>query len=160
MQNPYLSAALDIVKAQAASRPMTEEEINAAVKNLTATLTSLDNPAAAEETPAEPAGLKLIDGFNPKRSIQADFVLSGLDGKKYKLLTKKHFEANGTTKDDYLTACGLPKGTSLICKSLMTMRSEKMKDMKLWERKKTAQPATPAAEAPAAVADEATASAY
>lgn len=157
MQNPYLAHALEIVKAQAAARHMTEEEIITAVKNLTATMADLDNPAD-EEAPAEPTGLKLIDGFKPKRSIGDDYVISGLDGKKYKLLTEKHFTRFGTTKEAYLEACGLPKGTKLVGKALLAARSAKMKDMRLWERKKNAQPAAPeAAPAPEAASETTTA---
>lgn len=150
VQNPYLAHALEMVKAQAAARPMTEEEIISTVKSVAATIASLDGRAAESEAPAEAAGLKLIDGFKPKRSIGDDFVISGLDGKKYKLLTEKHFAANGTTKAEYLAACGLPSSVKLVCKNLLTARSEKMKSMELWKRKKGAQPAPAEAETAAA----------
>ena len=141
MEKSYFEHALEIITSQAQTKPMTTEEIISMAKNLADELAAMDSPE-----PVGPVGPSLIAGFDPKKAIGEDFILSGLDGQPYKILTAKHFEKFGTTKEAYLEACGYKKGTSLSCKSLADARRAKMKDMRLWERKKNAKPA-PAAEA-------------
>jgi predicted transcriptional regulator len=53
-------------------------------------------------------------------------------------LTRKHLAQHGLTPDEYRAKHGMKKGTALAAKSLVRERRKKMKDMKLWERRKPA----------------------
>lgn len=142
MEKSYFEHALEIVKGQAQTKPMTAEEIISMAKNLAGELEAMDNPV-----PAAPVGPSLIAGFDPKKAIGDDFIVSGLDGQPYKILTQRHFEKYGTNAKAYREMCGYAPKQSLACKALMKFRRDKMKDMKLWERKGGAKPAEAAADA-------------
>ena len=61
-------------------------------------------------------------------------------GAKFKMLTKRHLAEHGLTPAEYKAKWGLKKSVSLACKSLQRMRRQKMQDMQLWTRRKSAQP--------------------
>ncbi len=127
MEN-YLKEALEIVRAQAGVRTMTEEEITEMVRKLAESIRSLDEAgtsAAADEAEA----------IDPKKSIKEKTITCVMCGKSFKLLTKKHLASHGLTVEEYRERCGFKKGTPLVCKSLQRERRKKMKDMRLWERR-------------------------
>lgn len=124
----YLKEALEIVKAQASVRTMTEEEITTMVKKLT------DGIKAISE------GYEIDDEndkteMDPKKAIKEKSITCVECGKSFKILTKKHIATHGLTVEEYRVRCGYKKGTPLVCKSLQRERRKKMKDMKLWERR-------------------------
>lgn len=127
MEN-YLKEALEIVKAQASVRTMTEEEITAMVRKLSEGIRAISEscPTPAEEEPAS---------VDPKKAIKEKSITCVLCGKSFKLLTKKHLAFHGLTPEAYRERCGYKKGTPLVCKSLQRERRKKMKDMRLWERR-------------------------
>ncbi len=61
-------------------------------------------------------------------------------GKSFKLLTRRHLLSHGLSVNEYREKWGYAKDVPLVCKGLQRERRKKMKDMKLWEkrRKKTA----------------------
>jgi predicted transcriptional regulator len=129
----YLQSALEIVKAQASSRPMTEEEILSMVKSVAsgiAALTSGQVLAGGEESAAPT--------MDPKKAIKESSVTCLECNKSFKVLTKKHLASHGLTPEEYRAKYGYKKGAALCAKSLVRERRAKMKDMKLWERRKKA----------------------
>jgi predicted transcriptional regulator len=126
----YLKMAFEMVKAQATTRPMTSAEMMAMAKELADGMKALS--AGGEVVPPAEAAAPSIDG---KKSIKEGSVTCCECGKKMKLITKKHLEAHGLTKAEYLAKHGLKKGTSLMAKGLSRARKEKMTEMKLWERR-------------------------
>lgn len=123
----YLKEALEIVKAQASVRTMTEEEITTMVKKLSEGIRVIgDNGADASEEG---------DAVDPKKAIKEKTITCVVCGKPFKLLTKKHLGSHGLTADEYRDRCGYKKGTPLVCKSLQRERRKKMQDMRLWERR-------------------------
>lgn len=124
-----IKQVLEIVKAQASVRQMTEEEIVSMVKKLTASLGGV----------AEAVGNDVIQQQEPacdtKKSIREGTVVCLECGKSFKVITNKHLAEHGLDKDGYLAKWGLPKGTALACKRLVRERRKTMKDMKLWERR-------------------------
>lgn len=133
MEKTYFDHALEIVKTKAAG--MTADEIVAETKALA---TKLEAAANGETVPVEGA-VKLVPNFNAGTAIGVKSVISGLDGKPYKIIGEAHCKKFGTTLDAYLAACGYPKGTKLVCKELQKFRREKMAGMELWKRRKSAQ---------------------
>ena len=123
----YLKEALEIVKAQASVRTMTEEEITTMVKKL----------AEGIRTISENCGGTTEEGemLDPKKAIKEKSITCVMCGKSFKLLTKKHLLSHGLTAEEYRERCGYKKGAPLVCKSLQRERRKKMQDMRLWERR-------------------------
>ena len=125
----YLKEALEIVKAQASVRTMTDEEITSMLKNVAA---GIQAAAEADSLPAEPAA----PAVDPAKAIKESSVLCLECGKSFKVLTKKHLAAHGITPEEYRAKYGYKKGAPLAAKSLQRERRKKMKDMRLWERRR------------------------
>jgi predicted transcriptional regulator len=127
MEN-YLKEALEIVKAQASVRTMTEEEITTMVRKLAVGI------RAVSETTVQP---EEVEGttLDPRKAIKEKSITCVECGKSFKLLTKKHLASHGMTPEEYRERSNYKKGTPLVCKSLQRERRKKMRSMKLWERR-------------------------
>ena len=131
----YLQSALEIVKAQAGSRPMTEEEILSMVKSVASGIAALTTgqPVPGKEETTAPA-------MDPKKAIKEASITCLECGKSFKVITRKHLASHGLTPEEYRAKYGFKKTQALACKSLARERRAKMKDMKLWERRQKPQP--------------------
>jgi predicted transcriptional regulator len=123
----YLKEALEIVKAQASVRTMSEEEITSMVQKL-----ATDIRAIAEGGTLEVLEESAVD---PKKAIREKSVLCCVCGKSFKVLTKKHLASHGLTPEEYREKFGYKKKLPLVCKSLQRERRKKMKEMKLWTKR-------------------------
>ena len=123
----YLKEALEIVKAQASVRTMTEDEITSMVHKL----------ANGIKTIAEGSSIETADDFamSPQKAIREKSILCCICGKSFKVLTKMHLASHGLTPDEYREKCGYKKKLPLVCKSLQRERRKKMKEMKLWTKR-------------------------
>ena len=126
----YLKSALEIVQAQAKVRVMSEEEITAMVAALARTLRGMS------ESPESLASDASVAGLDPKKSVKEKSIICLECGKSFKILTKKHLASHGLTPVEYREKHGMKKGAALAAKGLQRDRRKKMKDMKLWERRK------------------------
>lgn len=126
----HLKEALEIVKAQASVRTMTEDEITSMLQKLTNGIRAI-----SENLPAED-GAEEGPGIDPAKAIKEKNIICVECGRPFKLLTKKHLATHGLTPEEYRERCGYKKNTPLVCKSLQRERRKKMKDMKLWERRR------------------------
>ncbi len=125
----YLKEALDIVKAQASVRNMTEEEIISMVEKLAHGIATI-----SEDGPAADLGVaKPV--MDPKKAIREKSIVCLECGKSFKVITKRHLGTHDLTPVEYKEKYGYPKKTSLVCKSLARERRKKMTEMKLWERR-------------------------
>jgi len=128
----FLKEALEIAKAQASVRTMTEEEILTMVHKLAVNLARISGEGAladaSEDTPAA----------DPKKAIREKSIICLECGKSFKVLTKRHLASHGLTPAEYKEKWGYPKKTTLVCKGLARDRRKKMGEMKLWERRKKA----------------------
>ena len=126
----YLQSALEIVKAQASARPMTEDEIISMVRSVANGIAAVSTGqmAASEAGTAAPA-------MDPKKAIKEASITCLECGKSFKVITKKHLATHGLTAEEYKAKYGYKKTQALACKSLARDRRNKMKDMKLWERR-------------------------
>jgi predicted transcriptional regulator len=134
MTELFLQEALDIVKAQASVRSMTEEEIIQMVSSLAKTLGGLAGGGSPdEEGPADA----------PRDKGLRNSSVTCLEcGKTFKLITKRHLASHGLTAEEYREKWGIKRKTALVCKSLQRIRRKKMKEMQLWEKRtKVAEPA-------------------
>jgi predicted transcriptional regulator len=124
----YVKQALEIVKAQASVRNMTEEELTSMVRTLTEGIKSI-----AEGTVVEPPKAPATE--DPKKAIREKSIICMECEKSFKVLTRRHLASHGLTPDEYREKWGYKKGTSLVAKSLARDRRKKMQDMKLWEKR-------------------------
>jgi len=124
----YIKEALEIVKAQASVRNMTEDEITSMVRKLADGIKGINEGVATFETTQEPA-------VEPKKAIKEKSISCLECGKSFKIITKKHLATHGLTPDEYRAKWGFKKAMPLVCKALQRERRKKMKEMKLWEKR-------------------------
>jgi predicted transcriptional regulator len=130
LMEDYLKEALEIVKAQASVRNMTEDEITSMVKKLTQGIKAIgEGTAETIETEGAPSTL------DPKKAIREKSIFCMECGKSFKVLTKRHLAMHDLTPAEYKEKYDYKKGTSLIAKGLARDRRKKMQEMKLWERR-------------------------
>ncbi|WP_419782027.1 MucR family transcriptional regulator [Maridesulfovibrio sp.] len=126
----HLKEALEIVKAQASVRTMTEEEITSMVQKLASGIKKISEGMLDSGSP-EPT-----PPVDPKKAIREKSIICLESGKSFKVLTKRHLAKYGLTPEEYREKWGYAKKTPLVCKSLQRERRKKMKEMKLWEKRK------------------------
>jgi len=126
----YLKEALDIVKAQASVRTMTEEEITSMVKKLSDGIKAVAEGRALDEDE--------VAACDPAKAIREKSVICCVCGKSFKILTKKHLGSHDLSPAEYREKFGFKKGQPLVCKSLQRERRKKMKEMQLWKKRKSA----------------------
>ena len=123
----HVKQALEIVKAQASFRTMSEEEISSMVRSLSTVIRQIMSGESVAAVAAPDMTVKQI----------TEKAISCLEcGKSFKLLTHRHLMSHGLTAEEYREKWGYPKDVPLVCKSLQRERRKKMKDMKLWEKRR------------------------
>ena len=143
----HLKEALDIVKAQASVRIMSEDEIISMVRRLSS---DIKNVAEGEGCVEELASSDVQS--DPRKSIKEKSITCMECGKTFKILTRKHLASHNASSykilprnlppshnldaAEYREKWGLKKDTPLVCKGLQRERRKKMKDMKLWEKRR------------------------
>ena len=128
----FLKEALEIVKAQASVRNMTEEEITSMVRRLAQDIRGIVAGGVAGAVAETAAQVPAVD---PKKAVRERSIICLESGKAFKILTKKHLGKFGLTPDTYREKWGYPKNMPLVCKELQRERRKKMKEMKLWEKR-------------------------
>ena len=127
----FLKEALDIVKAQASVRTMTEEEILSMVKKLVRGIQAIDGEAPSQIVDEE-------SSCEPSKCVREKTITCCVCGKAFKIITKKHLALHSLTPEEYREKWGYKRNTPLACKALQRERRRNMQDMKLWERRKKA----------------------
>jgi len=125
----YLKQALEIVKAQASVRIMSEDEITSMVRTLSGNLKNLEE-GCIEQPEA------VLPPLAPQKSIKEKTVTCLECGKPFKIITKKHLTLHGLNSDTYREKWGIKKNIPLVCKELQRERRKKMKEMRLWEKRR------------------------
>lgn len=125
----YVTKALEIVKAQASVRTMSEEELTSMVFALAREIQNIVEGAEA-------AAPQEVDLEEAKKAIKEKSVTCMECGKTFRILTKRHLATHDLTPEEYKEKWGYKKGTSLVAKSLARERRKKMQDMQLWKKRK------------------------
>ena len=131
-----LQAAIDIAKAQASVRVMTEEQLAEYIQNVAKKIRGIQ---AGTLEPQQDTILNTVSPEEAKKSIRENTITCLVCGKKCRVLTKRHLEKHGVTAKEYREHFGLKKDTPLVAKSLLRERRSKMEEMRIWERRKGAQ---------------------
>ena len=124
-----MQQALDITRAQAGVRMMSEEQISEFLKNV------LRNIAAIAAENGELRDDEIVPVEDSKKSIREKSITCLVCGKKFKVITKRHLEQHSLTTAEYRKRFGLKKNVALVCKELMRIRKDKMREMRLWEKR-------------------------
>lgn len=127
----YLKEALDIVKAQASVRVMTDEEITVLIQRLSTGIKGISE----NDLTFSDMSMTTVAG-DSRKSLKEKSVTCLECGKMFKILTRRHLITHGLDAESYREKWGLKKDTPLVCKSLQRERRKKMKDMKLWEKRR------------------------
>ena len=127
----HLKLAIELATAQASVRVMEEEEMVAMIRSLSTSLKKMTDDSLD------------VDGeesltSSPARSIKEKTITCLECGKVFKLITSKHLSTHGLDAEAYRRKWGLKPDTPLVCKSLQRTRRKKMKDMKLWAKRRAA----------------------
>lgn len=101
-------------------------------------LSGAEQPAAPEAEAVE-----LPSKAQVRKSVQAEFLVSFLDGKPYKTL-KRHLATHGMTFEDYKARFGLPKDYPSTAPAYSARRSELAKQLGLGQGGRGAKPAAAA----------------
>lgn len=128
----FLKEALEIVKAQASVRNMSEDEITSMVRRLAEDIRGIVAGGTAGAVAEEAAAAVAVE---PKKAVRERSIICLESGKSFKILTKKHLSKFGLTPETYREKWGYPKNMPLVCKELQRERRKKMKEMKLWEKR-------------------------
>ena len=126
----YLKEALEIARAQAGVRVMSEEEISSFVRKVAQGIRTV----AEGDVPVESDNGDLV--MEARKSVKEKSVTCLECGKSFKILTKRHLAQHGLTSEEYRDKYGLKKGTALVCKALQRERRKKMAEMQLWEKRR------------------------
>lgn len=126
-----LQQALEITRAQAGVRVMTEDQIAEYLMNVVKNISSI-----ASNTTPDVRDENFVPVEDPKRSIREKTVTCLVCGKKFKVITKRHLEQHGLSAPEYREKFGLKKNVPLVCKELLRTRKDKMQEMRLWEKRR------------------------
>ena len=123
----YLREALEIVKAQASVRNMSEDAITSMLFKVAKSIRDIseDQCSCGEAN----------DVSEPKKAVKEKSITCLECSKQFKILTKKHLLSHNMNADDYREKWGYKKGAPLVCKSLQRERRKKMKEMQLWKKR-------------------------
>jgi predicted transcriptional regulator len=127
----HLKLAIELATAQASVRVMQEEEMVNMIRSLSTSLKKMSDSDMGEDDEESLTA-------NPSRSIKGKTITCLECGKVFKLITSKHLAQHGLDADSYRRKWGLKVDVPLVCKSLQRTRRKKMKDMKLWEKRRAA----------------------
>lgn len=139
-----LTLTADIVAAHVGNNNVAVSAIPNLISQVHGALAGLGAPQA-EAAPEKPKGAVSV-----RASVKPDYLVSMIDGKKYKAL-RRHLTNNGYTPESYREAFGLPKDYPLVAANYAEQRRALAHKFGLG-RKRTVQPApvsAPAQEAPA-----------
>lgn len=123
-----LQEAIEIAKAQASVRIMSNDEILSMIRNLDSGVRGVaENGGAAAQEQVPPV--------DPQKAIKEKSITCLECGKSFKIITKRHLARYDMTPEEYRAKWGYGKNQPLVCKSLQRERRKKMKEMELWKRR-------------------------
>ena len=105
----YLKEALEIARAQASVRVMSEEEITSFIQKVAAGIRTV----AEGEMPVELDSADMQQ--DARKSIKEKSVTCLECGKTFKILTKRHLAMHGMDAAAYREKWGFKKDTPLVC---------------------------------------------
>jgi predicted transcriptional regulator len=110
-----LTLTADIVAAHLANNHVSTGDVAGLIVNVHGALSRLD-PAAEAPRPE-----KLKPAVSVRASIKPDYLVSLIDGKRYKAL-RRHLSTHGYTPDSYRAAFDLPRDYPMVSPNYSALR--------------------------------------
>jgi predicted transcriptional regulator len=129
----------DIVAAHVSKNAIAVNDMPMIIASVYAALTRLGQPDIAKLVEHTPV-------ISVRASINPDFLVSMINGKRYKIL-KRHLSQNGYTPQSYREAFNLPPNYPMIAPNCAAKRSELARKIGLGQKPRTPQ-ASNVSEAP------------
>lgn len=123
-EDRILELTAEIVSAHVANNSVAMADLPNLIKDVHATLASINQEPEEEEEILQPA-------VPIKKSIQPDFIVCLEDGKKLKMLKRHLKTAYDMTPDDYRQRWGLPSDYPMVAPNYAKQRSELAKTIGL-----------------------------
>jgi predicted transcriptional regulator len=127
MDSKLIELTADVVTSYVEHNAVPASDLPGLIKSVHDALSGVGapEPEASEAVKLTPAQIR--------KSITPDFLISFVDGKKYKSL-KRHLGAHGLTFQDYRAKFGLPKDYPTVAPSYSAQRSEMAKQLGLGQK--------------------------
>jgi predicted transcriptional regulator len=110
-----ITLTADIVAAHVSNNSVPTAEIAGLIHSVHSALQSVGNPAP------EPQAEKPKGAVSARASIRPDFLISMIDGKRYKML-RRHISQHGYTPETYRQTFGLPHDYPMVASSYAEQR--------------------------------------
>ena len=127
-----MQQAIELVKAQSFVRAMNEDEMEAMIRTLSATLKKLNSSDGCTCFSAE--------NIAPEHSIREKTITCMECGKTFRFITRKHLALHGLDADSYRKKWGLKPGTPLACRFVRRERRKTIMHARIWDRQRSSQP--------------------
>lgn len=114
--DPRLRLTTDIVASYLANNRADQSQLPDIIRQVFATLTSVDQPEAAAAPPQEPA-------VPVRRSVFPDHIICLEDGKKLKMLKRHLMTDHKMTPEQYRAKWGLPRDYPMVAPDYAAVRS-------------------------------------
>src|SRR5689334_9284895 len=120
----FTELTADIVSAHVANNPVPAGNLTELIATVHSAVSGLSNPAAPAVEAPTPA-------VNPKRSVQADYIVCLEDGKRFKSLKRHLMTHYELTPEEYREKWGLPRDYPMVAPNYAAARSALAKSMGL-----------------------------
>jgi predicted transcriptional regulator len=134
----FTELTADIVSAYVANNPVPAGNLTDLIATVHSAVSGLSNPLAPTVEAQTPA-------VNPKRSVQADYIVCLEDGKRFKSLKRHLMTHYELTPEAYREKWGLPRDYPMVAPNYAAARSELAKSMGLGRKPKAKAKTNPAA---------------
>lgn len=112
----YLKHAIELVKAQASVRVMSEDEMAEMISSLSTKLKKLDSCEESEDV----CTCSEAPAVDPKKSIKEKSIVCLECGKTFKVITKKHLILHGLDAVSYRKKWGFKEGNAAYLQGVAT----------------------------------------
>ena len=135
--NDLTELTVELLSAFVANNNLRSEDLPALIASTHAALFGLAAPGQGEPQPAE----QHQPAVTPRKSLaNRDFIISLIDGKRYKSL-KRHLTGHGLTPEEYRSRYSLPSSYPMVAPGYSDARREVAKRLGLGRKPKAAEPA-------------------
>ncbi len=130
MGKSLVEMAADLVQSQCASKAMNTEEMTLALQSTFNALQALQAGEAKQQagTSEGTAGVGIVPGMTPEKSIQKNKIVCLECGLEFKMLSPKHLRSHGLTGREYREKWGFSLRQPLCAKSLSERRKKAGKE--------------------------------
>ena len=129
-----ITLTADIVAAHVSNNSVPTAEVASLIQSVFTALQSVGGPAP------EPVAEKPKGAVSARASIKADYLVSMIDGKQYKML-RRHISQHGYTPESYRETFGLPRDYPMVASNYAEQRRALAHKIGLGRKPRVAEPA-------------------